>query len=209
MKRPARRGPSGLRNERGIITLDFIFAFVLVFGMTLILFGFCLSLSVIEITQYITFSAARNYYAGHVSRQMQTDAAIKKFQQLTVQTQPFATLYGRGWYQLGPLEVGPQAEQQTISEYTHGTDRPDRNTFVGARVTLNAKVLEMRIPFFGDTYDQEDGFVARVATFLGRAPTEQEARAVNAQRFAAIRQLESRYQQAPDGAYTIICDNGC
>jgi len=198
-----------LRGERGALTLDFLFAFTLVFGMTLILFGFCLSLSIVEVTQYITFSTARNYYAGHVSRQMQTDAATRKFEHLTKRTEPFATLYANGWYQLGPLEVGPQAERQTLAEYTHPGDRSDRNTFVGARVALNAKVLEMRIPFFGDTYDDEDGFVAQVSTFLGRSPTEQETRAVNAERFTAIRQLNAIYQQAPEGGYALICDNGC
>lgn len=198
-----------LHDESGVLTLDFLFAFTLVFGMTLVLFAVCLSLTVVELTQYVTYSVARNYYAAHDSRQLQTDVARTKFEQLTRDTAAFAPLFSSGWFQLSNLEVGPAAEAQSLADYPQQGDYVERSTFVGARVTLNAKVLEIRIPFFGDTYEQEDGFITRVSTFIGRAPSNEECLSLNANRWQAIRSLDSGYQLAPEGGYTVQADNGC
>lgn len=207
MRTSAPRLRSVIANERGVLTTDFLFAFTLVFGMTLILFALCLTLTVVEITQYITFSAARNYYAAHVDPAQQEEVARQKYAALT-QTPVFRTLYTNGWFQISDLEVGLAAERVTLAEYASGSGS-DRNTFVGARVTLNAKVLEMQIPFFGTTYDQTDGFVTRVASFLGRAPSNAECMNVTAARWQQIRQLDPLYQTVPDSGYHVQADNGC
>jgi len=208
MKKPIRR-----RHQAGMLTLDFIFAFTLMFGLTLMLFAMTLSLSVIEITQYITFSVARNYHAAHIDREQQTRVANQKFVELTQANPVFAPLYNNGWFRLTPIEVGPEADARFASEYepTIIPAGADRNTFVGARVGLNAKVLEMNVPFFGRSFDEEDGFTMKISSFLSRAPTTQECMSVNAQRYQAIRQLNAAYGLAPavPQAYFVMADNGC
>ena len=49
-----------MRNQRGFLTIDFIFTIVLVLGFVAILFATTLTLTVASITQYVTFATARN-----------------------------------------------------------------------------------------------------------------------------------------------------
>ena len=50
-----------IRNQRGFITIDFLFSLVLVLGFSALLFIMTFTLLVAEVTQYITYAAARNY----------------------------------------------------------------------------------------------------------------------------------------------------
>jgi hypothetical protein len=199
-----------LKSESGALSLDFLFSFTLVFAFTLILFALCFTLSVVEITQYVTFAVARNYAAGHENQEAQRNIAVQKYEQLRNNTPAIRGLYANGWFLLSNPEVGPNADRAFLSEYSPSGD--DRDTFVGARVTLNAKVLELRIPFFGNTFDQEDGFVTRISSFVGREPTTDECKAFNNQRMGALIQLNGKYQQHQGAAqqdYALITDNGC
>ncbi len=53
-------------SQSGMITVDFLFAFVLVMGFAAILFSLSMTLTVAEVTQYATYTAARAYTAGHL-----------------------------------------------------------------------------------------------------------------------------------------------
>lgn len=196
-------------NERGLITIDFIFAFVLVFSLTILLFALSLTLSVIEITQYITFASARNYFAAHVSQEAQTDLAKRKFDQL-VKLPVFRPLFKGEWFRLSSPEVGREADQRFQQEYPDNLAGPTGTVFAGVRVTLTAKVLEMRIPFFGPTFDQEDGFTTRISTFLAREPSTQECVEVTLRRYNFLRTLDPRYATPPEIGYADrMGDNGC
>jgi hypothetical protein len=197
-----------LKDQHGLITIDFIFAITLVFGMTMVLFSLSLSLSVIEVTQYITFAVARNYHAAHIDPQTQTETARQKYVNL-VSSPALKPLFTGGWFVISKpedIELGP------AEDLASANSEPDRGIFTGARVALNAKALEIRIPFFGTTFDQEDGFATRVSSFIGREPSTAECMGFNQQRFNAIISLDQANYGSPGvdpNAYAVMGDNGC
>ena len=191
-----------LKNESGALTLDFIFAFSLTFALTLILFAVSFSLATFEVTQYVTFATARTYSGGHQTESLQRDKATEKFNQLTKKTPVISSLYNGGWFELKKFEIA-----DFNSEYDIGDTR--RQTFIGARVELNAKVLEFRLPLLGNTFDEEDGFTSRFASFLLRSPSYSECYDnFNKKRYQNIRE-KLGYNQAPQVNEYFITDNGC
>ncbi len=194
-----------LNTQSGFITVDFLFSFCLVFMLTIVLFALGLTLSVVEVTQYITFASARNYFAAHVSPLEQQQLAKRKYDELT--SHPIlAPLFRSGWYQLAGFEASTASDEKFQQEYG---DVGARTTFSGVRVGLNAKILEIRIPFFGNTFEQEDGFTLRVSSFLAREPSQVECVDFNTRRFNALRELDPAYKTVTANAYVVMGDNGC
>ena len=48
-------------DEAGILTVDYLFAIILAMGFVALLFAMSLTLTVVEVVQYMTFSSARSY----------------------------------------------------------------------------------------------------------------------------------------------------
>src|SRR3954468_17410827 len=113
-----------LKDESGVLTLDFIFAFCLTFSLALILFALSFSLATFEVTQYVTFAVARNYAGAHDTEAIQHDKAEAKFKQLTNDDKVISSLYKSGWFKINKHEIA-----DLNSEY------PDNGygKFVGAR----------------------------------------------------------------------------
>lgn len=195
-----------LRNQKGLITLDFVFALVLVFAFTAVLFTISLTLSVVEITQYVTFAAARNYFAGHKSVADQERLARDKFKQLS-NAGPLKPLYNNGWFELKDFTVGKGVNYQTIEQ------EPDRFTFYGAAVYLRAPVLNFRVPFFGRTAsDEESVFSAQISSWLAREPSFDECYEFNTARMRLIKQIDNNAYNNPavnENDYVVMTDNGC
>lgn len=195
-----------LKNEKGLITLDFVFALVLVFAFTAILFTVSLTLSVVEIAQYITYASARNYFAGHQTKQRQEELAEAKFNQLA-NAAALKPLFNNGWFELKDFRVGEGDVYQEIQQ------NPDRFTFYGTTVYLRAPVLNFRVPFFGRTAEDEDSaFEAQIASWLAREPTTFECREFNQERMKLIKQIGGNTYNAPqinENAYVVMTDNGC
>ncbi len=194
------------RDQRGFLTLDFLFALILVMGMTSIFMALTLTLSVVETTQYMTFAAARVFQGAHFSQNDQTELAKAKFYQLrdSAVIKPF---FLNEWYELGEPTIG-----DFNREYAQATDF-DKNTFWGVRVLFKAPVLHMQNPMLGSsTDDGGDGLTARVQSFLSREPNTDECQAFNQQRWGAIRKLDVRYSHGnvPEKpGSTNLADNGC
>ncbi len=195
-----------ISNSKGLITLDFVFALVLVFAFTAILFTISLTLSVVEITQYVTFASARNYFAGHQTIQDQERLAQAKFKQLS-NAGPLKPLYNNGWFELKNFQVGPGTAYQQIQQ------EPDRFTFYGAAVYLRAPILNFRVPFFGRTAENEDdAFEAQITSWLAREPATEECREFNEARMRLIKQIGGNtynHPQVSENAYAVMTDNGC
>lgn len=195
-----------LSNERGLITLDFVFALVLVFAFTAVLFTVSLTLSVVEITQYVTFASARNYFAGHKSVDDQERLGKAKYEQLR-NAGPLKPLYSNGWFELKDHTIGQGTAYQTIQQ------EPDRFTFYGAAVYLRAPVLNFRVPFFGSTASDEDAvFSAQISSWLAREPTFDECREFNSARMELIKQIDGNAYNNPAvnvNDYVVMTDNGC
>lgn len=200
---------SPLQNEEGILTLDFIFALLIGMSFTMIFFALTLTLSLVEVTQYLSFSVARTAWAAHETRSEQIGLGQAKYAEL-IENPVFKTVFGQGWFQLpdtpdfGDPQTGFNAEYNP----SNGND-----TFIGARLRINAKILDIKIPLLGSSKTNPETGVANVQTFLSREVTTEECREqFNRQRWARILQLDPHYQEAGYGgpdAVTLITDNGC
>lgn len=202
-----------LRNERGILSVNFLFSMVLILGLAGLMFVLCFSLSVASMTQYVTFSMARTYAAGHLSEGAQRELANKKYQEL-INNPVLKPLYNNGWFSVDPTPgIG---DHTTIipgfQEAAQGV-----NKFWGAGTTFTAKILSFTIPFFGSTAPDDEtgeGFKTYLGSYLGRDPTTQECLNFTAARWSAIRALTvtggaSYSTGTPAGGYFPQTDDGC
>ncbi len=202
-----------LQNEMGLITVDFLFAIVLILGFSSLLFVVSFSLSVASITQYVTFATARNYMAGNLTPELQASQAQAKYKELT-ENPVLKPLYKNGWYQID-AEATLGDHTQVIEEYEEAAQGV--NKFWGAGTNFGAPVLDFNVPFFGSTAPDSDGsgsgFVTYLGSYLGREPSTQECLNFTAARWDAIRKLSSSggasYGAASASGYFPMTDNGC
>lgn len=73
-----------LGNERGILTLDFIFAMLMMFCFSAIIFAFTITFSAVEIAQYATYASARAFFAARKTSDEQEKAGKDKFTALVL-----------------------------------------------------------------------------------------------------------------------------
>lgn len=198
-----------MNNQRGIITVDFMFSMVLILGLSGLLFVLTFTLSVASVTQYVTFAAARNYAVGHLNLATQEARAVAKYKEL-IDDPVLKPLFTNGWYRID--------ESPTLGDHTrvmpgYADAAAGVNKFWGAGTSFTAAVLEFRIPFFGSTVPDGDGsgggFQTYLGSYLGREPTVEECRNLIAQRYTTIRTLNAGYGTAPNRAYVPMEDNGC
>ena len=176
-------------NQRGIITVDFMFAIVLILGLTSLLFVLSFTLTVASVVQYATFAAARNYAAGNIDLATQEARAQAKYKAV-ISNPTFKPLFTNGWFTVDAAA--------TVGDHTKVSDVPasgSGNEFWGASTQFTAKILDFKIPFFGSTAPDGDGsgsgFKTKMASYLGREPTEKECTDLGAQRWSQIQKLGS------------------
>lgn len=211
-KKPA---TNRLRNERGIMTVDFIFGMVLVLGFTVLLFSLSMTLTMVEVTQYITFSAARNYGFANISQAEQESAGAQKFGQL-ISHPTFAPMYRNGWFVLQEQpDIGHIGSQ--FPEYE--ANLSDKNMFHGVGTQFTAKMLDFKIPFYGSTSNidggGESGFKSYIASYTWREVTDQECNDFEIARWPAIAALRSQTGGSGYATHSSLAkafpipDNGC
>ncbi|MBX3020614.1 MAG: hypothetical protein KF799_02965 [Bdellovibrionales bacterium] len=178
-----------MQNQRGLITVDFLFSLVLIMGMTGLLFVLTFSMSIAAVTQYVTFAAARNFVPSHVDQAAQLARAQAKYDEL-LNNPVLRPLYTGGWFTVDA--------QVTVGDLTQavpafGQDNAV-NKFWGAGTNFTARILDFRIPFFGSTVPDGDGsgsgFKSYLSSSLGREPTSAECIEFTASRWTAIRNLQ-------------------
>ncbi len=210
-----------VKNERGALTIDFVFAFILVMGLAAILLALSLTLTVASVTQYITFASARNFNAAHRNVDSQNALANQKFDSLMA-LQTFAPLFNGTWFVVEkgiptaahtkPRMMLTDMEPEAFAGYGEGTTSGN-TTFWGTYANFNAKMLDFKIPFFGSTTDNDDGFKTIIASYLSREPSSWECRKFMAEKWNAIRKLSvsgaDNYETGGSGNFTLITDNGC
>jgi len=203
-----------MRNERGLITVDFLFSMVLILGLASLMFVLTFTLSLASVTQYITFAAARNYEVAHLDQATQEARALAKYKEL-VSHPVFRPLFTNGWYK---VDAEPNIGDHTkiIPEFQSAAG--DVNKFWGVGTSFTAAVLEFRIPFFGSTQPDGDGsgegFKTYMGSYLGREPTADECHQFTNARWTAIRNLPvsggAAYSTGTSGSgYFPMTDDGC
>jgi hypothetical protein len=194
------------QNQKGILTIDFIFSFAMVIGFFQLFFVITYTLMVSHLTQYMTFASARMYFAGHIDVQSQERLARQKFDQLT--GSPSVSSFFRSAFALSNLE---------IREFTEfDTPEPYRQKYIGTRVTFQSNVLDFNVPFLGRTSTElpNGAFTSNIGSYLYREPTSSECFRFNEARGAAILQLNGKYSQAQGFGFDpnqilVSADNGC
>jgi hypothetical protein len=204
MKLPGRQHKR--KNQGGFITLDFVFSLMMSLGFTVVLIAVCTTLSMVEVTQYLTFSVSRVYMGAHENPTLQEETARRKFE-LLMENRVFGTLFGGSWFKLGQPELGDFG-----NEYPNPGD--DNDIFVGARIPMDAKILHLRIPFLGPTAEESGTGRALVNSYLMREVTGTECREnFTRARYSKILELRANgntpYQGASGSQARLITDNGC
>lgn len=192
------------KNERGILTLDLVFALSLTLGGMIIVLALTLTFSSIEVAQYIAFSVSRAYYPAHISQQKQEDLANRKYAQLTSKNSPLRAMLRPGWFDVQLVGVGDFKSE--YEDNITGSYSP----FDGAEVRIIAKLLSFNIPFFGRTSSSDSGLQTKVNSYLGREPSTAECKAMVEQRWQKIKANVGLggFNIGDTGYYTIM-DDGC
>ncbi len=188
-----------LQNQKGILALDFLFAFVILMSLTVLLLTVNFTLSVTETIQYAAFSSSRVYYGAHITPEKQKELAEKKFELLR-ERKVFGSFVKPEWFEM-TASVGNHAENMPAN-------RGNQHSFWGTRIDYIAKILSIRLPLIGLTGEEEE-FAASVNSFLGREPSMSECSDANALRADAIQSLDSKYSSLGRFNYIPIGDNGC
>lgn len=199
------------------MTVDYLFALVLVSGFSFIIFAMSLSLSMVEVVQYMTFASARNYYAGGLNPQQQQDDAFIKFMALK-DSDVLKPLFSSGWFDLDTKKMAIAtdipSQKPELKDYQQD---PNSNLFTGTVVWFTSKVLEFNVPFYGSTVNDDmrggNEFGAYIGSYLGREVTQEECENFLVERWNKIKALSTGsnapYSQVQDDEYVAIADNGC
>lgn len=201
-----------MKSEAGFITMDFLFAIVITFGMSIVLFAMTYTLSVVEVTQYITFSSARAQAAGNKDVQTQIEEAKKRYTKL-MNDRRVSSIFGTGWFEVSPvaqLDVR-SGETNFAQDYPSSATGSTREVYSGVRTNLHARILEMNLPLLGKL-GEDDAMTLRVNSFLIREPSAQECRDFMRQKADAVWNIDdNRFAKfrPPSTPSTVWEDNGC
>ena len=195
-------------DEQGVLMMDFIFAFMLLIGFSVILFSISFTLTVTEVLQYVTFSSARVYAVADESETTSIGEAQRKFEQL-YNSDVVRPLFRNQWFEL--IDSGPEIGKPRESL----ADNPLRDSFYGVRLAFVAKILDKNIPLIGSTNKSLEGgsYETIVSSFLGKEPSLEDCRRFIENRWGWLKALDD-YQniEYPEGSLNKdehIADNGC
>ncbi len=193
---------SRLKDERGILTLDLMFALVLVTAFTVILFSMMFTLSLTSVAQYISFASARNYSLAHFDPDEQRTRAEATFERLMEEPE-LAPLMNGSLFRITSFEAN---DFNDLFE----PDGPNARVFHGVRMEILSGMLNFRIPMFGATTTSDRGFRATVNSYLLREPTNQECKEFFANRYEQLARTVTS-APVPTGASFdgVMIDNGC
>ncbi|WP_347357847.1 hypothetical protein [Bdellovibrio sp.] len=202
-----------LRNERGMISAEFIFAIVISVGLCIVFFALNFTLSMAEVAQYIAFSASRAHAAAHVDQTKQEQMGKEKYLAL-INNPVLKPLFNKpdgGWFQLSPqLEIRGGGTGNNFADEYKGEE--GRVPQVGVRFDFKPKLLSLKVAFLGSTSEDDSGFSAKVTGFLIREPSRQECwEGQIKKRYSALLDLDPRYKELGNntGDYIPMEDNGC
>lgn len=192
-------------SSRGVLTLDFIFSFLVMYGLSSVFALMAMTLMMSSIAQYITFAANRAHISGHIDENRQREMGVRKFEQLVGQLAPFFGTNTQSWFQVQinepdpPQPFGNQANQWKY----------------GFTVDYTANIMKnASFPIIGGPGDGDGGAnfgTARLKAYMYREPSTDECIQFNRQRWEKILSRFTNlggYISGSD-AYGSSPDNGC
>lgn len=205
-------------NNRGMISADFIFSLTLCVWLCIVFFGLSFTLAMSEVAQYISFSTARAFSAGHLDTDKQNTMGFDKFKELVnrpVLKELFANSNGSSWFTLDQPIIKNGFNGENFNSDYPGVEVPQwRVPLIGVKTVFKPNLLNLKIPFLGSTTENQDqGFSAKVTSFLIREPSAKECLDQMKVRNDEILKLSSRYNilggKVSPTSYVALEDNGC
>ena len=199
-------------NQSGQLTVDFLFAIVLAFGLFTVFFALTFTLSVVEVTQYVAFSSSRAQVASNLTRAAQRAAARDKFLQLTNSAE-IGNLYKNGWFTVSDpiIRQGLGRNDTFAKEFSRSTGEPFLKVFTGVSIPFQAPLLKVKVPFIGKNQDDDAGlFKTHLNAILIRESSQEECYDYWEERRGALSQLPSGDSKFyVPSSYARMEDNGC
>jgi hypothetical protein len=210
---------SHLKSNSGMVTTDFIFSFFLVSLFTAFLFAMCFSFTVIEVVQYISFSATRAALPSNKNFERQRERAERKASAL-INDPILTTLLKNGWFNvtIKDMRLGKDASDYYSSEYKMepiggASPVPFYVPAAGVRLNLEAKILQMNLGPLGKIESETgNGFSLTLGSLMFREPSQKECSDMIRARYQKILNLDSKYSSiASKGAASAVPmeDTGC
>lgn len=199
-----------IKSQKGNLSIDFLFSLVLVLGLTTVIFALSFTLSMVEVTQYFSYSVSRSYFSSHVNQEAQFQLAKQKYQQLSeVPAFRFMFKANGNWFVLtNPEEFSQENLGDFREEYFQEAKIPnDADTFIGARIRFIPKLLNFELPYFGSTNPDSQRLEVNIQSFLGREPSSEECMLFQVERFNRI--INYYPDSGAQGPGEIYADNGC
>ncbi len=200
-----------LKSNQGLISIDFLFGFLLSFAFLMIFFALAYSLTAVEVVQYIAFASSRSYMGADTSQAVQANNATSKATSLI--TKKFAVQLNKNYFEIGTKRGLITIRNDNSISYTKSGAAAEPEYFIGVQIPLTIHLLDFHIPFFGSTKatDAGSGFKTTVSSYLIREPSEKECRDFNDNRGAMLRALPPYSALTQDFTANIarVTDNGC
>ena len=218
-----------LHNQKGSITVQFVFGFLLVFSFIIGFFYLSLTLVISELVQYATFSSSRYLSLSHRDVQRQETESQNKYRDLLFASSSSGGIFRSGFFGVINGDDKPFNLEQDISnnqgvnQNMPGMQLGDRNLFYGVWTEFQPKGLNLKMPFWGESVQnpEENLFDSVIGSYLGREPSQEECTAFARDRWKMIKDKINPNPprgfsgNGDSGAYTysgvnnIHYDNGC
>lgn len=206
-------------NSSGFITGEFIFAMVLAAGVSSVLFAITFTLSVIEISQYISFASTRSMISGNMTPEDQEQAAKDKYKNIINKKPLRGLFFGDGaMFALSTdidVRIGGSSGKDFREAYASAGADLTRTFYTGTRIELTPKIMNMKIAFLGSTSESGEAtaFTTKLDSLLIREPSWQECNELYVnQRYQAIGNMNDRFKEYGNkgsSQYVPLEDNGC
>jgi hypothetical protein len=208
-----------IQSKSGMVTTDFLFSFLLASMFTAFLFAMCFSFTVIEVVQYISFSATRAAIPSNKDFSAQRGRAQTKVDQL-INNNILVTLLKNGWFNvtIKDMKLGQDASDFYSTEYkmepiAGSSPVPFYIPAAGVRLNLEAKILEMNLGPLGKIESETgNGFSLTVGSMLFREPNQKECSDMIRARYEKILRLDAKYGSIASptiSAAVPMEDSGC
>ena len=201
------------KNEKGILSLDFIFSFMAVYAISMVFTLLSVTLMMSDVVQYISYSMARAHISGDVNIDEQKIASEEKLNELLGTY--LGVLIKREGDEEAFFTIEPNADPDLVLEDTGWSGGGARQRPYGMRIRYISNVLrDARIPILGSPSDggDEDFGTANIYSFLYREPSTEECLNFNRARWNVIQQRFSNLRDmpnVPNGEFGADADNGC
>ncbi len=200
-----------IKSESGQLTLDFLFACVLIMSTAGLVSVLCIGLTLAEVVQYVTFSGSRSYFAGDTTVANQVQAAGGQAQSL-INNLPFLNgAIKNNWINVN-ITGAQDYKTYALSKGADDTQFPDKFQFVGYQIIVKFRLLTFKFPLFGDMVQSPTGepVQATVGSYIMREPaTEECTTLMNAVYGILLSKGYSGGGITAGGGFAPTVDNGC